>query len=66
MIGLAESKLDGSSGKVFFIHHTGATWVLDMDVVKKAFDESFTEIGSKEYGDVEITIYEHSGRGGGL
>lgn len=61
MVGLAESKLAGSSGKVFFIHLTDATWVPGMDVVKRSFDESFTEIESREYGSVEITIYEHSG-----
>ncbi len=57
MVGLAKSKLDGSSGKVFFIHQKDATWVPDMDVVKKAFDENFTEIESKEYGNIEIIIY---------
>jgi len=54
----AKSRLAGSSGKVFFIHLTSVTWVSDMDAMKKNFDESFTEIERKEYGNVEITIYK--------
>lgn len=59
ILGLVESKLKGTLGKIFFIHHTGATWVDDIDIVKKSLDESFTKIEGKKYGDVEITIYEN-------
>ncbi|MFC1717224.1 hypothetical protein ACFL6S_26420 [Candidatus Poribacteria bacterium] len=57
MVDLTKSRLDGSSGRAFFIHLTDATWVPDMDVVKKSFDENFTKIESKEFGKMEITIY---------
>lgn len=57
MADLAKSRLDGSSGKIFFIYQTDATWVPDIDVVEKTFDENFTEMERKKYRNVEIIIY---------
>jgi hypothetical protein len=58
MVDLARSKLGGSPGKVFFIYQESVTWVADMQVVKKLFDESFKKIETKKYGDIEVTIYK--------
>ncbi|MFQ6039280.1 MAG: glycosyltransferase family 39 protein [Candidatus Poribacteria bacterium] len=57
MVVLAKSKLGDSSGKIFFIYQESATWVENMHVVKRLFDENFTKMGSKRYGDIEVTIY---------
>ena len=57
MLYLARSKLGNSFGKVFLIYQESVTWVEDMEGVKRLFDENFTKMESKKYGDIKIIIY---------
>jgi len=57
MVDLARSRLGGSPGKIFLIYNKYAWWIEGMQDLKKSFDESFTKIGGKENGDVEVTVY---------
>jgi uncharacterized membrane protein len=58
IVDLARSKLGGTPGKVFLVHQESATWVANMQIVKQSFDESFTKIESKKYGNIKVTIYD--------
>ena len=57
MVDLARSRFEDSAGRMFFVY---ATWKLDLAVVKRLFDENFTKIRSKSYGDTEIVIYTNT------
>jgi len=60
MVQLARSRLGGSPGKIFLIYNKYATWIVGMKDVKRSFDENFTKIESRDYGEVEVTIYNRT------